>query len=180
MITFPFLPSFLPPRINCLVFLFASFYVEWRQVDVLPFATSLPLKTQASGLPLAKVQRLPTHSNVDGSSWPTRATLGSPFISGQGSPFISLDCRTSVFLTSTSLFSLGKAHSSSGFLKGGKRKWFWNPGYLIIFILPQLIHGFYRILGWRSIFLWNCKGAVPLPSRVLWACKSSHSNSCSL
>lgn len=106
--------------LDCLLFLFASFYVEWWQVDVLPFATSLPLKTQALGLPLAKkVQRLPTHSNVDGSSWPTRATLGSPVISGHGSPFISLECRTSVFLTSTSLFSLGKAHSSSGFLKGG-------------------------------------------------------------
>lgn len=81
--------------------------------------------------------------------WFTRATLGSPFINGQGSPFISLECRTSVFLTSTSLFSLGKARSSSGFLKAGKRKWFWNLGYLIIFILPHLIHGFYRILGWR-------------------------------
>lgn len=39
-------------------------------MDVLPFATSLPLETQASGLPLArKVQRLPTHSSLDGFSW---------------------------------------------------------------------------------------------------------------
>lgn len=72
-ISFPAVPP-LPPGLSC--FPVCSVLRGMMTVGVLPFATSLPLKTQASGLPLAmKVQRLPTHSNVDGCSW-ERDSLG--------------------------------------------------------------------------------------------------------